>query len=186
MDYKKNILAQVKKTNESFLIWNDTDGISATDKKFNNIESAEAWVRETRKRFLDGQGYYKTSRGQRIHPYYVVYIIVKGKNFFKATPVKEVEFNEEEQKELQKPWSEPTFGKSNKKITISSREKEDFNPEFKLKFQNEFNANNLAKEIYALGYKTEKEILEQFKERNYEVNSDIKTIVKAIIENGGR
>ena len=59
---------------------------------------------------------------------------------------------------------------------------EDFDPEFKSLFQNNFNAVNLVKELFAEGYCEESSIAEQFKLRNYEVTADIKKVIKAILK----
>ena len=59
---------------------------------------------------------------------------------------------------------------------------DDFDSEYKSLFQNNFNAVNLVKELYAEGYCEESSIAEQFKLRHYEVNAEVKKIIKAILE----
>lgn len=71
------------------------------------------------------------------------------------------------------------------KIILSLRDKEEtkeYNSEEKLKFPKEFNATMLAKELYYLGYKDEKSILEQLKERDFEMNDDAKKAIKGVLE----
>ena len=68
------------------------------------------------------------------------------------------------------------------KILLSKRDRiENFDPEYKVQFSHEFNATSLAKELYYLGYKDEKSLATQFKERNYEVNSVVKQAIKDVI-----
>lgn len=77
-----------------------------------------------------------------------------------------------------------------KRIKLSARdldmrdkyEPKDFNAEYKSDFKNKFNANNLAKELYDLGYHTVADISKAFKERNYEVSEDIKKTINLVIE----
>ncbi len=77
-----------------------------------------------------------------------------------------------------------------KRIKLSARdldmgdkyEPDDFDAEYKSEFKNQFNANNLAKELYDLGYHSVDEISKAFKERNYEVSEDVKKTIKLTIE----
>jgi hypothetical protein len=61
-------------------------------------------------------------------------------------------------------------------------EPEEFNAEYKTEFKNQFNANNLAREMYDLGYHSVSEISQAFKDRNYEVSEDIKKTIKLVVE----
>lgn len=56
-------------------IFNATDGIPVTIKSFRKVETVTKWIDKKRKEFLKIQGYYLTSRRERIHPNDVVYII---------------------------------------------------------------------------------------------------------------
>jgi hypothetical protein len=78
------------------------------------------------------------------------------------------------------------------KIKLSSRDTEEvmegkydpesFNAEYSRTFQNNFNAANLAEEMYGLGFKDESGIAAQFKDRNYPVDSETKKVIKTVIE----
>jgi hypothetical protein len=58
---------------------------------------------------------------------------------------------------------------------------EDFDPEFNLRFHKTYNASSLAKELYYLGFTDQSAIEEQFKIRNYEIDSEVKDIIKEVI-----
>jgi len=78
------------------------------------------------------------------------------------------------------------FAKINSRILLSSRDKEEIQKEFdseeKTKFSKDFNATTLAKEFYNSGYKDEKSMIEQFKERNFEINDVVKNAIKDVID----
>ncbi len=78
-----------------------------------------------------------------------------------------------------------------KKIKLSVRDTDimdkkydpkDFDAEYKADFSNGANAINLATELYDMGYKTLASISQQFKNRNYDVNAEIKKVINAVIE----
>lgn len=50
-----------------FLLWNDTDQVFASPKRFKSVIEAEAYARKFRERFMT-QGYYLTADGYRISP----------------------------------------------------------------------------------------------------------------------
>ncbi len=179
MNYKKYIKIFAKELSQKYFLYNSTDDLLVSDEGYDTPEEAENLAHAKRKFFKEHQGYYLTTDSRRINPLEIDYMVLKGtpdnKEFFK-----EVEFNEEEKQELRNLSNASVNMKYT--IKISKRDDKEFNPEFNLKFKKDFNATNLAREIYALGYKTEKEIIEQFKERNYEVDADIKAIVKAIVD----
>jgi hypothetical protein len=57
-----------------FAIFNMTDGIpSGGGQEFDSIESAEEWIKGERKKFMDIQGFYKTSDCVKMNPNDVVY-----------------------------------------------------------------------------------------------------------------
>tara|TARA_Y100000588_G_C13811144_1_gene735165 strand:+ start:355 stop:690 length:336 start_codon:yes stop_codon:yes gene_type:complete len=51
-----------------YIVNNDTDKIPASESPFDTREEAEDFIKKFRKRFLETQGYYKTSSFERIHP----------------------------------------------------------------------------------------------------------------------
>lgn len=51
-----------------FTVFNRTDGIPASPEPFRTREEAERFIREFRKSFFHNQGYYFTSRMERIAP----------------------------------------------------------------------------------------------------------------------
>ena len=57
------------------VIFNETDGIYANPVPM-TTEKAEEWIAETRKAFKEHQGYYKTSKGERINPDHVKYVLM--------------------------------------------------------------------------------------------------------------
>jgi hypothetical protein len=59
-------------------IFNATDGISATYRTFRKIETAKKWIDNKRHSFKTIQGYYLTSRRERIEPNDINYIIINN------------------------------------------------------------------------------------------------------------
>jgi Leu/Phe-tRNA-protein transferase len=59
---------------------------------------------------------------------------------------------------------------------------EDLDVEFNLKFHKAYNAANLAKELYYLGFKTPESMKKEFEIRNYEVDKEVNDIIKEVIE----
>ena len=57
-------------------VWNGTDGIPASDKRFRKKEDAEKFCEEFRDRFVKLQGYYLTSSMERIKPEEIILDIV--------------------------------------------------------------------------------------------------------------
>ena len=57
------------------VIFNETDGIYAHPVPM-TTEKAEEWIKKTRKAFKEHQGYYKTSKGERINPDHVKYVLM--------------------------------------------------------------------------------------------------------------
>lgn len=53
---------------KKYIVNNDTDKIPAAPAPFDTLEDAEDFIKKFRKRFMDYQGYYKTSSFERIHP----------------------------------------------------------------------------------------------------------------------
>ena len=75
------------------------------------------------------------------------------------------------------------------KIRLSSRDviedkfkEEAFSADNKIEFRKNLNAGNLATELYYAGYKDVASISEQFKERNLKLDSEVKDIIKKVIE----
>ena len=59
---------------------------------------------------------------------------------------------------------------------------EGFDAENKNTFQNKTNATNLATEMYYLGYTDVASISKAFKERNYKVDDETKSVIKSVVE----
>jgi len=75
------------------------------------------------------------------------------------------------------------------KIKLSARDildkeydPDEFNPESTTPFQSNFNATNLARELFYEGYKSIESMSKQFKLRNYKVDAEAKKIMQAIID----
>lgn len=64
-----------------YIVFNKTDGITASPDTFSSIKKAEQFVKSFRERF-NFQGYYFTSKMQRIDPKDVILEIVTEKEFY--------------------------------------------------------------------------------------------------------
>ena len=51
----------------AYIVFNHTDGITASANTFSTIRDAKAFIKTFRERFIT-QGYYKTSRWEKISP----------------------------------------------------------------------------------------------------------------------
>lgn len=58
------------------IIFNATDGVTASDKRFKKTETAEAHIKKLRNGFKKNQGYYRDNRGNRISPDDIRYEVI--------------------------------------------------------------------------------------------------------------
>lgn len=61
---------------KEYIIFNRTDGVTATWIEFASEDDAKHFIAERNRALKEHQGYYKTSSGERIDPYDVIYEIV--------------------------------------------------------------------------------------------------------------
>ena len=60
-----------------YLIWNGTDGITATPDHYTSKKKAQQVIDDKRAMFQKLQGYYRTNSGERISPQDIDYRIVR-------------------------------------------------------------------------------------------------------------
>jgi hypothetical protein len=65
------------------IIFNATDGITATQKTFRKPETANNYVRKLRDSFKQHQGFYSTNRGERIDPEEIDYRVIDRNELYK-------------------------------------------------------------------------------------------------------
>lgn len=58
------------------IIFNATDGITASPKTFRKVETAEKHIKKLREGFRKNQGYYRDNRGNRISPDEIQYEVI--------------------------------------------------------------------------------------------------------------